>query len=276
MSRYQNKQSVTVRDVMAAKSKGQKLSCVTCYDSAFARLIDRTSIDLVLVGDSAGNVVLGYDSTIPVTMDQMVHHTAAVARGLTRPLLCADMPFMSYHLSEAQALENAARLVQEGGAQCVKLEGGGAIVPQVRRLVEAGIPVMGHLGLTPQSVHQLGGYRVQGKGSDGARQLKKDAQDLEAAGAFAVVLEMVPMELAAEVTALLHIPTIGIGAGPQCDGQILVLHDLLGFEAGFKPKFLKKYADMGALVIKALEEYTSEVKACQFPRAEHSFSDSQK
>jgi 3-methyl-2-oxobutanoate hydroxymethyltransferase len=276
MSRYQNKQSVTVRDVIAAKSKGQKLSCITCYDSAFARLIDRTSIDLVLVGDSAGNVVLGYDSTIPVTMDQMVHHTAAVARGLTRPLLCADMPFMSYHLSEAQALENAARLVQEGGAHCVKLEGGSAIVPQVRRLVEAGIPVMGHLGLTPQSVHQLGGYRVQGKGGDGARQLKKDAQDLEAAGAFAVVLEMVPMELAAEVTNLLHIPTIGIGAGPQCDGQILVLHDLLGFEAGFKPKFLKKYADMGALVIKALEDYTSEVKASQFPKTEHSFSDSQK
>jgi len=273
MSKYTQKAAITVSQIVAAKAKGQKVSVVTCYDSAFARLVDQTDVDIVLVGDSLGNVMLGHDNTIPVTMDDMLHHARAVARVLTRPFLCVDMPFLSYHLSVQQALTNAGRLIQEGGAQGVKVEGGRSIAPQVRALVEAGIPVMGHLGLTPQSVHAMGGYRVQGRGVEAAQAMLDDARALEEAGIFALVLEMVPAELARRITETLKVPTIGIGAGPICDGQVLVLHDILGFDEGFNPKFLKKYANLGKVVREAVEAYDTEVKSGAFPGPDHSFKD---
>jgi 3-methyl-2-oxobutanoate hydroxymethyltransferase len=246
---------------------------VTCYDSTFARIIDRSEIDIILVGDSLGNVVLGYDNTLSVTMNDMIHHTAAVSRAIERVFLCADMPFMSYQVSQDEAVRNAGRLVQEAGAHAVKLEGGKAVCSKVSAIVAAGIPVMGHLGLTPQSIHQIGGFRVQGRGSDARRALVEDAKALELAGAFALVLEMVPAELAADVTKAISIPTIGIGAGPACTGQVLVLHDLLGFDADFNPKFLKKYLQLGPMMQQALTMYHTEVLSGQFPAAEHSFSD---
>lgn len=273
MSKYTVKDNVTVSKLLAAKGEGRKLATVTCYDAAFARLIDQTPVDLVLVGDSLGNVMLGHDNTIPVTMDDMVHHTAAVARALTRPFLCADMPFMSYSISIEQALTNAARLVQEGGAQGVKVEGGRNIVPQVRAIIEAGIPVLGHLGLTPQSVHALGGFKVQGRGGAAAQRMMDDALALQDAGVFGIVLEMVPQTLAATVTQALKIPTIGIGAGPKCDGQIIVLHDILGFDEGFNPKFLKKYANLGQDIRAAVTAYDREVKSGVFPGEEHAFKE---
>jgi 3-methyl-2-oxobutanoate hydroxymethyltransferase len=273
VSKYSQRGSITVTQIAAAKAQGRKLSAVTCYDSAFAKLIDATDMDIVLVGDSLGNVVLGYDNTIPVTVADMCHHTAAVARVLTRPFLCADMPFLSYNVSVEHALTNAGILVQKGGAQGVKLEGGHAILPQVKALVTSGIPVMGHLGLTPQSVHQMGGYKVQGRGTDASQALIDDALALQEAGIFALVLEMVPTSLAECLSSMLKIPTIGIGAGPGCDGQILVLHDLLGFDAAFNPKFLKKYANLGALITDALKAYDQDVKNRTFPTEEHGFKD---
>lgn len=273
MSKYTQRQAVTVSQIVAAKAAGKRISAITCYDSAFARLLDGTGVDIVLVGDSLGNVMLGHDNTIPVTMDDMVHHTAAVGRVLTKPFLCADMPFLSYHLSPTQALTNAGRLIQEGGAQGVKIEGGRAVAPQVRALVEAGIPVMGHLGLTPQSVHAMGGYRVQGRGDAQAKAMIEDALALQEAGAFSLVLELVPMGLASRITAELRIPTIGIGAGPKCDGQIIVLHDILGFDDEFQPKFLKKYANVGSIVRDAVTAYDRDVKAGAFPTEEHAFKD---
>ena len=266
------KKTLTLPDILAKKGKtGQKLVVITCYDSAFADLIERTSVDIVLVGDSPGNVVLGFDNTIPVTMDHMVHHTAAVARRLHRPFLVADMPFLSYALSVEQALANAGRLVQQGGAKAVKLEGGRAICDKVRALVDAGIPVMGHLGLTPQSVHAKGGYKVQGRGADARQRLIDDAGLLVDAGIFSLVLELIPAPLAAEVTRQIAVPTIGIGAGSQTDGQVLVLHDMLGMNLDFSPKFVKKYATMGDGVIKALESYADDVREGQFPADEHSY-----
>lgn len=265
--------AITVNDIMAAKVAKRPVSVITCYDAAFAKLIDQTAIDIVLVGDSMGNVVLGYKNTIPVTMDDMVHHTAAVARGLTRPMLIADMPFLSYNLSIEQAVSNAGRLVQEGGAHAVKLEGGRHVAAAVKAITAAGIPVMGHLGLTPQSVHQLGGYKVQGRGDAAAKDLLTDAQALTDAGAFAIVLEMLPAPLAAKVTVSVASATIGIGAGPDCDGQVLVLHDILGFDPDFKPKFLKKYADVGQIVRDAVQAYDKDVKSRAFPTAEQSFKD---
>lgn len=273
MSKYTQREAITVSQILQAKAAGKKITCVTCYDAAFARLIEATGVDLVLVGDSLGNVILGHDNTIPVTINDMIHHTAAVARVLKRPFICADMPFLSYNLSVEQALTNAGRLVQEAGAQAVKVEGGAAIAPQVRAMVQAGIPVMGHLGLTPQSVHAMGGYRVQGRGDEAAKRIMEDALTLQEAGIFSLVLEMVPAELAGRISAALKIPTIGIGAGPKCDGQILVLHDLLGFDEEFKPKFLKKYANLGKVVKEALTAYDDDVKAGSFPAAEHSFKD---
>jgi 3-methyl-2-oxobutanoate hydroxymethyltransferase len=264
--------AVTVTQIAAAKAEKRPVSVITCYDAAFARLIDQTDIDVVLVGDSLGNVVLGHKNTLPVTMDDMVHHTAAVARGLTRPLLVADMPFLSYNVSIEQAVTNAGRLISQGGAHAVKLEGGRAVVPAVKAIVDAGIPVMGHLGLTPQSVHKLGGYKVQGRG-DAAKELLVDAKALAAAGVFSVVLEMVPSTVAAQVTAAVQVATIGIGAGPDCDGQVLVLHDILGFDAEFNPKFLKKYADVGRIVRDAVTAYDKDVKSRAFPTAEHGFKD---
>jgi len=263
----------TLHDIMAAKAESRKLSVVTCYDSAFARLIDRTPLDIVLVGDSLGNVMMGYDDTVKVSLDDMVHHTACVSRVLQKPFLVSDMPFFSYKVSTTQALESAARLVQEGGAQAVKLEGGEEIAESVEAITKAGIPVMGHLGLTPQSVHVLGGYKVQGRGQEAETRLLEDAKALEQAGAFAIVLELIPAELAKKVSSAISIPTIGIGAGVGCDGQVLVLQDLLGFDDGFSPKFLKKYAQVGEMTISALCQFDKEVKNSEYPAAEHSFSE---
>lgn len=272
MSKFSVKQgAVTITQILAAKAAGRKLSMVTCYDSAFARLIDETAIDMVLVGDSLGNVMLGFEGTIPVTVDMMVHHTAAVSRALAKPFLIGDLPFMSYQVTAEDALRNAGRLVQQGGAKAVKLEGGRRVTPQVRACVDAGIPVMGHLGLTPQSVHAKGGYKVQGRGEEAAKTLLDDALALEAAGAFAVVLEMIPVNLAEQISKALKIPTIGIGAGPHCDGQVLVLHDLLGFDEQFNPKFLKKYANLGQTIREALGAYDREVKAGEYPGEAHGF-----
>ncbi|MEK7814357.1 MAG: 3-methyl-2-oxobutanoate hydroxymethyltransferase, partial [Chloroflexota bacterium] len=233
---------VTIRDIADLKGRGEKIPMITAYDYSTARLADASGIPLVLVGDSLGMVVLGYESTIPVTMEDMLHHVKAVARGVKRALIVADLPFMTYQIDTAQALTNAARLVQEGGAHAVKLEGGEKVADTVRRVVECGIPVMGHIGLTPQSVHALGGYRVRGRGRREAEQLVKDATALEQAGAFAVVLELVPTPLARLISQRLTIPTIGIGAGPACDGQVQVLHDMLGLFTDFVPKHAKQYA----------------------------------
>ncbi len=265
--------SVTLTKIQSRKSESKKISAITCYDSSFARLIDQTDIDLILVGDSLGNVMMGHDHTIPVTVQDMVHHTACVSRVLTKPFIVSDMPFMSYNISVEQALENASRLIQEGGAQAVKVEGGEHIIPQVRALVNAGIPVMGHLGLTPQSLHASGGYKVVGRSQSQREQLERDAKALEEAGCFSVVLEMVPHKLAEKVTKNLSIPAIGIGAGPETDGQIIVLHDILGFNEEFNPKFLKKYAQIGKLVREAVTSYNDEVKSGEFPTLENSFSE---
>lgn len=264
------KKGVTVTSLLKMKMDRERISMVTCYDAAFGRLVDRCPVDIVLVGDSLGNVVLGYDSTIPVTMNHMVHHSSAVTRVVKRQLVVIDMPFMSY-ATVPDALQNAARLIQDGGGAAVKLEGGESICPQVHALVGAGIPVMGHLGLTPQSVHALGGYKVQGKTDEARKRMMIDALALQDAGAFCVVLEMVPADLAKELTLALQIPTIGIGAGPSCDGQVLVLHDLLGFSADFSPKFLKKYADLDEVVSQALTAYDKDVKDGTFPSKDHSF-----
>ena len=265
------KKSLALPDLFAKKARHEKLVMITCYDAAFAELIDRTNVDIVLVGDSLGNVVLGFDNTIAVTMDHMVHHTTAVARKLRRPFLVADMPFLSYSLSVEQALHNAGRMMQEAGAKAVKLEGGHAVCDKVRALVDAGIPVMGHLGLTPQSVHAMGGYRVQGRSGEAAERLIEDAKLLVDAGIFSLVLELIPAPLAAEVTRQISVPTIGIGAGGETDGQVLVLHDMLGMNLNFKPKFVKKYANMGDDVIAAVESYAREVRDGAFPSEEHSY-----
>lgn len=272
MSRYSQRDgAVTVKTLRLCKEQGGKISMVTCYDAAFARLIETSSIDVVLVGDSLGSVMLGLEDTTLVSMDDMVRYTAAVSRVLRRPLLCADMPFLSYQTSVEDSLRNAGRLIQQGGAQCVKLEGGGQWTAQIKALVSAGIPVMGHLGLTPQSLHMLGGYKVQGREVAAQQQLLDDARALEDAGVFAVVLELIPQELARRITARVSIPTIGIGAGPGCDGQVLVLHDLLGFDAGFNPRFLKKYADCATVVQQSLAKFNAEVKAGVFPAEDNSF-----
>ncbi|NRA43719.1 MAG: 3-methyl-2-oxobutanoate hydroxymethyltransferase [Oligoflexales bacterium] len=272
MSRHHGKEaSNSVITIQKAKHEGRKLSMVTCYDASFARLVDRSGIDIVLVGDSLGNVIMGHEDTTQVTMNDMLHHSKAVSRVLRKPLLCVDMPFLSYQISPEQALDNAGRLIQQGGAQCVKLEGGRNLVPQVKKLVQAGIPVMGHLGLTPQKINTLGGYRIQGREEEQQKELIADAKALEDAGVFALVLELVPSELAKTVTDTLSIPTIGIGAGGHCDGQVLVLQDLLGFDEGFEPKFLKKYANLGALISESLARFDQEVKDGVFPSADHSF-----
>ena len=265
--------AVTLPVIIRSKMEHKKLSMVTCYDAAFARLVDESSIDMVLVGDSLGNVMLGHGDTIPVTLDDMIHHCAAVARVLRRPFLVIDMPFMTCQVSVEKTLENCARAIQLGAAKAVKIEGGAAVLSHVKAVVAAGIPVMGHLGLTPQSVHALGGWRVQGRGEAAAKQLLADALALEAAGAFALVLEMVPAKLARQVTESLKIPVIGIGAGPGTDGQVLVLQDLLGFDDSFNPKFLKKYANLGATVRQALDAFNREVKDGAFPDDSHSFAD---
>jgi 3-methyl-2-oxobutanoate hydroxymethyltransferase len=271
MSRYVSRDSVTTSHLLKRKQEGEKISVVTCYDSSFGRIIEKSPVDVVLVGDSLGNVMLGFDSTISVTLDHMIHHASAVTRVVKRPLVVVDMPFLTCHVSVVDTVRNCGRVIQETGAQAVKIEGGRSIVPQVRALVDSGIPVMGHLGLTPQSVHAVGGYKIQGKTADARKRILEDARLLADAGIFSLVLEMVPADLAKEVTASLRIPTIGIGAGGGCDGQVLVLHDLLGFDESFNPKFLKKYANLGAVVHDALIKYDEEVKAGSFPLAENEF-----
>ncbi|MCH8198885.1 MAG: 3-methyl-2-oxobutanoate hydroxymethyltransferase [Chloroflexi bacterium] len=259
---------VRITKLQEMKAAGERIACVTAYDFPSARLVQQAGFEVVLVGDSLGNVVLGYDTTIPVTMDDMLHHTRAVARGAPDLLVVADMPFLTFNVSADDALRNAGRLLQEGGAHAVKLEGGEPVAGTVRRLTRAGIPVMGHLGLTPQSVNQLGGYRVQGRTLEQAQRLLDDAVALEEAGAFSIVLEAVPAELAAIVTHRLRIPTIGIGAGLDCDGQIQVLHDILGFGAR-RPKHAKRYADLNETIGTALAAYAQDVREGRFPTPEH-------
>lgn len=262
---------VTVNFLNEAKRKGEKITMLTAYDFPTAAAMDGAGIDMILIGDSLGMAVLGYDSTIPVTMDDMVHHTKPVVRATKRAMVIADMPFLSYHVSKKEALHNAGRLMQEGGADGVKLEGGVEVAKAVRKMVDAGIPVVGHLGLTPQSVNVFGGYGLRAKGEEEADKLLADALALQEAGACAVVLEKIPTELAKKVTEALAIPTIGIGAGPDCDGQVLVVHDLLGIFEKFTPKFCKKYAQIGPEMKRAFAQYSEEVKSGVFPAEEHTF-----
>jgi 3-methyl-2-oxobutanoate hydroxymethyltransferase len=260
---------VSINEIKEMKLKKEKIVMLTAYDYSTAKLVDEAGIPLILVGDSLGMVMLGYESTIPVTMDEMIHHTKAVVRGTKQALVIGDMPFMTYHTNISDALRNAARFIQEGGAQAVKLEGGVTVAETVKRIVECGIPVMGHIGLTPQSIHQLGGHKVQGKTPEAAERLLKDARALEQAGAFAVVLELVPAPLSRLITQKLSIPTIGIGAGPDCDGQVQVISDLLGLFSDFMPKHAKQYAKLASSIRTALADYIAEVKAGKFPTAEH-------
>ena len=252
---------VRVPDLRSMKERGEKITVLTAYDTPMARLLDRAGIDVILVGDSLGMVVLGYDTTLPVTLDMMIHHTRAVSRGAKRALIVADMPFLTYQLNVEEAMRNAGRLVQDGGAAAVKIEGGRQVAETARRLVEIGVPVMGHLGLTPQSVHQLGGFRQQARDNEAAERLMKDAEALEKSGVFAIVLESIPSELAARVTASLKIPTIGIGAGPQCDGQVLVCHDAFGLSDGPVPPFAKQYAQLAEAIVSATRAYIEDVRA---------------
>ncbi len=261
---------VTTTKFRAMKSRGEKITMMTAYDYSTARLLDSAGIDAILVGDSLGQVMLGYDSTVPVTMDDMVHHTRAVVRGAQRALVIGDMPFMSYHLSVEQALANAARFMQEAGARAVKLEGA-AVTTTVERMVAAGIPVMGHLGLTPQSINVIGRHRIQGKTREAAAAILRDAVRLEEAGVFAVVLETVPAPLAALISRRLSVPTIGIGAGAGCDGQVQIVHDLLGWYPDFTPRHARKYADLADTLPQAFREYIRDVRAGAFPAEEHSF-----
>jgi 3-methyl-2-oxobutanoate hydroxymethyltransferase len=258
---------VTVPEFRAAKSRGTKLAVVTAYDYTSARLCDEAGADCILVGDSLGMVIQGHPTSLPVTLDEMLYHTKCVVRGVRRALVVVDLPFMTYQVSPRQAVRNAGRLLKEGGAHAVKLEGGVRMQATVKACVDAGIPVMGHVGLTPQAVHQLGGFKVQRNGDE----LLADAAAVEKAGAFSVVVESVPADLGAKITASVSIPTIGIGAGAGCDGQVLVFHDLLGLYPDFKPKFAKRYADLGTQVKAAVETYCKEVRDGTFPAAEHTF-----
>ena len=263
---------VTIIELKEMKQRGEKIPMLTAYDYATAKLIDGAGIPIILVGDSLGMVMLGYESTIPVTMEEMLHHTKAVVRGAKRALIVGDMPFMTYHASISDALHNAGRFIQEGGAQAVKLEGGERVAETVRRLVECGIPVMGHIGLTPQSIHQLGGFKVQGKTPEAAIHLLKDALALEQAGAFSIVLESVPAPLSRIITQKVSIPTIGIGAGPWCDGQVQVISDLLGLFTDFVPKHAKQYARLAEIIRAAVADYITEVRTGSFPTKKESYT----
>jgi len=258
---------VRVPDFALMKERGERIVMLTAYDATMARLLDRAGIDLLLVGDSLGNVILGLDTTIPVTLDAVIHHTRAVTRGASRALVVADMPFLTYQVSAEEALRNAARLFQEGGAAAVKLEGGRSVAEAVRRLTAAGLPVMGHVGLTPQHVHRLGGMRQQAREEEAAQELIRDALALEDAGAFAVVVEAVPDAVAEAVTSRLKIPTIGIGAGPHCDGQVLVSYDTLGLFDTFVPKFVRQYAQLGELIFDAVRNYANDVREGVYPQS---------
>jgi len=263
---------ITINQIKEMKQRGEKIAMLTAYDYSTAKLVDEAGIPLILVGDSLGMVVLGYESTIPVTMEEMLHHTKAVVRGTKQAMVIGDMPFMTYHISVDDALYNAASFIQEGGAQAVKLEGGVTVAEKVSRIVECGIPVMGHIGLTPQSIHQFGGFKVQGKTPEAAARLLKDAQALEQAGAFAIVLETIPAQLAKIITAKIGIPTIGIGAGIDCDGQVQVINDILGSFTDFVPKHAKQYAKLTDIIRDAVTQYDNEVKSGSFPTEKQSFS----
>jgi 3-methyl-2-oxobutanoate hydroxymethyltransferase len=263
---------VTVRDFQERRNRGEKLVVVTAYDALFGKLVDESGVDAVLVGDSLGNLLAGYETTLPVTLDQMVYHARSTRAGVKRALLIVDMPFLTYQVSPRRALENCGRVMQEGGADTVKLEGASEnVLAAVRAVTGAGIPVMGHLGFTPQSVLALGGTRVQARDAQGAKKIVEDAKRLEDAGAFSIVLELVPASVAARVTEAVSVPTIGIGAGVSCSGQVLVLHDLLGLNEGFSPKFLKRYAAMAAEVRDAISRFGEDVRAGSYPDDDHSF-----
>lgn len=258
----------TIRNLKGVRA----ISMITAYDYAFAKIFEQAGIDMILVGDSLGNVVLGYSSTLPVTMEDILHHTKAVTRACSSTFVVADMPFMSYQISIEQAMSNAGRLMKEGGAHAVKLEGGKEILPIVEKLVASGIPVVGHLGLTPQSVHQLGGFKVQGKTLADAQKILEDARLLADAGAFSLVLECIPQQLAQKISENIAIPTIGIGAGSGCDGQVLVCNDLLGLSSGFTPKFVKKYRNLHQEILSATQEYIQDLQQRTFPAPEHTFN----
>jgi 3-methyl-2-oxobutanoate hydroxymethyltransferase len=261
----------TINQIKEMKQSGEKIVMLTAYDYSTAKLVDQVGVPLILVGDSLGMVVLGYESTIPVTMEIMLHHTKAVVRGTEQALIVGDMPFMTYHVSVEDAIRNAGRFIQEAGCQAVKLEGGITVAEKVKRIVECGIPVMGHIGLTPQSANQLGGLKVQAKSIDAAKQLVEDAKALEQAGAFSIVLESIPARLAAIVTEQVGVPTIGIGAGPDCDGQVQVINDILGLHTAFVPRHAKQYTNLTDIIQTALTEYFNEVKDGVFPTNENSF-----
>lgn len=263
---------LSIPELVDRKKRGPKITVLTAYDYPTARIVDQAGIDVVLVGDSLGMVCLGYPDTVPVTMEEMLHHTAAVARGTERAVVVADLPFLSYQVSVEEAVRNAGRLVQKARADCVKLEGGVTQADKIEAIVRAGIPVMGHVGLTPQTATQLGGFKVQGRDPRAAKQLLDDARAVQEAGAFSVVLECVPSNLAAQITQALAIPTIGIGAGPQCDGQVLVFHDLVGLYERFTPKFVKRYANAAEGLRAAVEAYRDEVVSGAFPSREHEFA----
>jgi 3-methyl-2-oxobutanoate hydroxymethyltransferase len=265
------KKRKTILDIGRMKVEQEKISVLTAYDYPFARLMDAAGIDIILVGDSVGTVVSGYDNTLAVTLEEMIYHTRAVMRGSEAALVVIDMPFMSYQVDSRDARINAGRLIKEGGAQAVKLEGGEHIAETIRAIVDIDIPVFGHIGLTPQSIHRMGGFKVQGRQEVQARQILADAKAVEEAGAFAMVLEGIPRDLAREVTQSVSIPTIGIGAGLDCDGQVLVIHDILGLCDKYSPKFVKRYADISQTVAQGISDYIREVKAGDFPGPEHSF-----
>jgi 3-methyl-2-oxobutanoate hydroxymethyltransferase len=262
---------VTTRSLLQMKAAGQVITALTAYDFLMAQLIDRAGVDLILVGDSAGMVVQGFETTIPVTMEQMLYHSAVVARGVERALVVADMPFMSYQVNPDEALRNAGRMIKESSVEAVKLEGGEILCPTIRRIVDVGIPVMGHLGLTPQSIHKFGTYQVRATEPEEADALRRDARALEQAGVFAIVIEKVPAGLAREISSEVRVPVIGIGAGPGCDGQILVSHDMLGIYTKFHPRFVRRYAELGAEMQAAFERYAKDVRAGEFPAPDESY-----
>jgi len=263
---------LTIQDIIMMKQNGEKISMLTAYDASFAGLLDSSGIDMILVGDSLGMVLLGYESTIPVTMEEMLHHCRAVKKGVNRAVLVGDMPFMSYQVSESEAITNAGRFLKEAGCDAIKLEGGTEVCDIVKAIVRAGIPVVGHIGLTPQTASQLGGYKVQGKDAESARRLLESAKDLEAAGAFSIVLECIPAQLSKVISETVSIPTIGIGAGQFCDGQVLVTHDMVGMFEKFVPTFVKKYVNLAPQIKEAVAAYNKEVKSGDFPNEEQSFS----
>lgn len=265
------KDKITVPKLAGMKASGEKIACLTAYDYITAYLLDESGIDLILVGDSGAMVFAGHENTLPITVDQMVYHTQAVARGVKRALLVADMPFLSFQVSPEDAIRNAGLFLKEGGAEGVKVEGGEPMAETIYRMTRVGIPVMGHIGLTPQSIRAFGGYPLQGEREEEAHILKQDAQTMEEAGVFAIVLEKIPAALAKEITASISVPTIGIGAGPDCDGQILVTHDLLGLFEMFKPKFVRKYADLAGTIRKAVESYCSDVRKQTYPSKKESY-----